>query len=62
MPLSRILAFALLLAALTVSALSAQPKQTASMGDAQVPVTAVQPIDARLAEARKNLALTEPLA
>jgi potassium-dependent mechanosensitive channel len=61
MPRARILAFALLPAALTVSALSAQPEQSASVGDTQAPVEAVQPIDRRLAEARTNLALAEAL-
>ena len=62
MPLARILAFLVLPAALTVSALRAQPEQSASAGDTQAPAEAVQPIQRRLAEARTNLALAEAVS
>jgi len=62
MPLARILAFAVLPAALSVSALRAQPEQSASVGDTQAPAEAVQPIQRRLAEARTNLALAEAVS
>ncbi|HTL58575.1 MAG TPA: mechanosensitive ion channel domain-containing protein [Candidatus Limnocylindrales bacterium] len=61
MPFSRILHFALLSAALAVHGRGAQPEQSAPLSNAQATVTAVQAIDERLAEARKNLASTEAL-